>query len=176
MKKKPVYPVGTAATAIHKAIVNHPTLVFTIGDIYDVVKAELPLVKRKLVQNQISWSLKRQGFIISTVMKGAYKATPAFLALTSTPSVLPNDLENDKQFSLLEIGRGIVTYIDVLKARIADLEQEETSYVDVLKAKIEDLEQEVIDRTTQLNELQSKFNETKMSGGLCVKEIMNGGN
>ena len=158
-KDKPIYPRGTLVASIKEAITARAQQPFTVSEIIEAVKLELPKARPQSIRAQITFNLVRAGWVAPTHrIYDEYRYTrPKKMGKEKAKSQpIETTLDDDAWFTSAQIGKHVVNYVESLKRQI------------------DDLEGECFAKDKQINELQALVNQAKQNGGLSVKEIMKG--
>ena len=156
---KAVYPQGTLSKAILRVIDRWHSDVFDASNIVEVVHRKFPKASVSSINNYLTYYLRKQG-VVEKIAKGRFRRVKVAVSSEATHKLSDLPKSGEEEISALDIGKGVVEYVNRLKAKIVIVEEEKVV-----------LDLEVITLMKQINDLQGAFNAMKLNGGVTVKEI-----
>lgn len=163
-KEKSIYPRGQLAKVTKQIISKYVGGIYIADEIIKQVKAILPEALEPSIRSLITYEYPKRGWALETEIHGEYKLTDNFgkkrsrKIVTGTRTEPPKGViktEND-ELTFVEIGRGIVSYMNELKT-LADIAEEEN-----------------VKLTRQVNKLQEAFNQMKLEekASIHIRDIL----
>lgn len=150
--KKSAYPVGALANAVKNTVSKYTGGIYRVDEVVKQVQLILPEAKRSSIRGLLIFEYKKRGWARPTNDFDIYKLTENFgkkMKYRTRKSKSKKDViekSPDDELTFVEIGRGIVAYVNELKT-LADIAEEEN-----------------VKLTKQVNKLQDAFNKMKMEG------------
>ena len=162
-RNEPIYPRGHLAKTARDVLLKYSGKHYYASEVIKQIKILLPNALEHSIKGLITYEYIKRGWAAETQAYDAYVLTDNFFkrkSKSTRKSVKPvkKDVVSKSphdELTFVEIGRGIVAYVNELKA-LTDIAEEDN-----------------IKLTKQVNKLQEAFNNLKMQGsGIGVNDLM----
>ncbi len=158
---KPIYPRGQLAKTVRDVVSKYVGGVYDAEEVTKQVLMLMPKANKHSIMSLLTYEYPKRGWATERIGHHKYSLTDKFDKMNNRKSVeKPKDKvitkNPDDGLTFVEIGRGIVAYVNELKT-LADIAEGDN-----------------VKLTKQVNKLQDAFNKMKLegNGSIHVRDIL----